>query len=171
PTLVHAQRLPVCDRRPLRPRRQDPANLGRTANGSACAMTIQAEAGLAAVDGISKELADILEPVFATPGLGARVSNVLRSEGILTVADLCMRSEAELLRCPNFGVKSLTMIAAALKAHGLHIGCKQNIPLERDLRDVSSNLLDMMRHDAEELIRAIDRELMKRDDYKGIGHA
>jgi DNA-directed RNA polymerase alpha subunit len=59
--------------------------------------------------------------------LPVRIASVLRHENIETLGDVCKRSEAELLRYPNFGRKSLDELKGILRDHGLsfkHIGVK-----------------------------------------------
>jgi hypothetical protein len=54
--------------------------------------------------------------------LSIRSGNCLRNDGIVYVGDLVQRSEAEMLRTPNFGRKSLNEIEVALAALGLYLG-------------------------------------------------
>jgi len=51
----------------------------------------------------------------------ARIENVLRGEQIWSVADLCARTELELLRFPNLGRKSIKEIKDKLAARGLNL--------------------------------------------------
>lgn len=50
------------------------------------------------------------------------VANALRNEGIETVGDLVSRTEAELLRIPNFAQRSLSEVKQFLVEHGLRLG-------------------------------------------------
>lgn len=50
-----------------------------------------------------------------------RAFNCLAREGIKTIADLVGRTEEELMRIPNFGVKSLATVNARLKRNDLHL--------------------------------------------------
>lgn len=62
--------------------------------------------------------------------LSHRALNALRNEGIETIQQLKMYTEAELLRIPNFGRVSLMLAKEALAEHGL-----QPAPsLKNDLR-------------------------------------
>jgi DNA-directed RNA polymerase alpha subunit len=54
--------------------------------------------------------------------LSIRSGNCLRNEKIVYVGDLVQRTEAEMLRTPNFGRKSLDEIKEALAALGLYFG-------------------------------------------------
>ena len=54
--------------------------------------------------------------------LSVRASRSLTNEGIVYVGDLVKRTEAELLRTPYFGRKSLNEIKEALVLLGLHLG-------------------------------------------------
>jgi DNA-directed RNA polymerase subunit alpha len=54
--------------------------------------------------------------------LSVRSANCLRNENIVYIGDLVQKSEAELLRAPNFGKKSLTEIKAVLAERGLQLG-------------------------------------------------
>jgi DNA-directed RNA polymerase alpha subunit len=60
-------------------------------------------------------------------GLTVRIRNACRtagpgSEPVVTVADMVKLSEAEWLRNPNFGRKSLAAIKYVLAKHGLTLG-------------------------------------------------
>jgi DNA-directed RNA polymerase alpha subunit len=50
-----------------------------------------------------------------------RCANVLRNENIETLRDVCKYTEAELLRIPNFGRKSLNELKGILHDHGLSL--------------------------------------------------
>ncbi len=63
--------------------------------------------------------------MFASIGeleFSTRVENGLRGEGITYVVALTRMSEAELLRLPNFGRKSLNEVVLVLKTIDLHLG-------------------------------------------------
>ena len=54
--------------------------------------------------------------------LSVRTDNGLKEGNIFLIGDLIQASEAELLRIPNFGRKSLNEIKEVLATKGLHLG-------------------------------------------------
>jgi DNA-directed RNA polymerase subunit alpha len=56
--------------------------------------------------------------------LSVRAANCLNNANILTVGELAMKSEAEMLKYRNFGKKSLAEIRAKLEQLGLSLGTK-----------------------------------------------
>ena len=54
--------------------------------------------------------------------LSVRSANCLKSDNITYIGDLIQKSEAEMLRTPNFGRKSLNEIKEVLAQMGLHLG-------------------------------------------------
>jgi len=54
--------------------------------------------------------------------LSVRSANCLKNDNIVYIGDLVQKSEAEMLRTPNFGRKSLNEIKAVLAEMGLHLG-------------------------------------------------
>mgnify|MGYP000437999388 CR=1 FL=1 len=54
--------------------------------------------------------------------LSVRSANCLRNDNIVYIGDLIQKSEAEMLRTPNFGRKSLNEIKEVLAQMGLHLG-------------------------------------------------
>lgn len=54
--------------------------------------------------------------------LSVRSANCLKNDNITYIGDLIMKTEAEMLRTPNFGRKSLNEIKEALAQMGLHLG-------------------------------------------------
>ena len=54
--------------------------------------------------------------------LSVRSANCLKNDNIVYIGDLIQKSEAEMLRTPNFGRKSLNEIKEVLSAMGLHLG-------------------------------------------------
>jgi DNA-directed RNA polymerase subunit alpha len=54
--------------------------------------------------------------------LSVRSANCLKNDNIVYIGDLIQKSEAEILRTPNFGRKSLNEIKEVLATMGLHLG-------------------------------------------------
>jgi len=54
--------------------------------------------------------------------LSVRSANCLKNDNIVYIGDLVQKSEAEMLRTPNFGRKSLNEIKEVLSNMGLHLG-------------------------------------------------
>jgi len=54
--------------------------------------------------------------------LSVRSANCLRNDNIVYIGDLVQKTEAEMLRTPNFGRKSLNEIKEVLVQMGLHLG-------------------------------------------------
>ena len=81
-----------------------------------------------------------VDPVLLRPvddlELTVRSANCLKAENIYYIGDLIQRTEAELLKTPNLGRKSLTEIKEVLASRGLTLGMKlENWPpagLERN---------------------------------------
>jgi DNA-directed RNA polymerase subunit alpha len=71
---------------------------------------------------------DAVNPIFQRPvddlELTVRSANCLKAENIFFIGDLVQRTEADLLKTPNLGKKSLTEIKNVLAAHGLALGTK-----------------------------------------------
>lgn len=67
-----------------------------------------------------------INPIFYRPvddlELTVRSANCLKAENIFFIGDLVQRAEADLLKTPNLGKKSLTEIKNILSAHGLALG-------------------------------------------------
>jgi len=82
--------------------------------------------------------------------LSVRSANCLKNDNIVYIGDLVQKSEAEMLRTPNFGRKSLNEIKEVLAQMGLHLGMEiVNWPPENieDWQSVStSHTEDPMRH-------------------------
>ena len=57
--------------------------------------------------------------------LSVRTSNCLKSHNIVYIGDLVQKSEAEMLRTPNFGRKCLNEIKEVLAQVGLHLGMEE----------------------------------------------
>lgn len=79
---------------------------------------------------ISKENADqqSVNPIFLRPvddlELTVRSANCLKAESIYYIGDLVQRTEADLLKTPNLGKKSLTEIKNVLATHNLSLGMR-----------------------------------------------
>jgi len=56
--------------------------------------------------------------------LSVRSANCLKNDNIVYIGDLIQKTEAEMLRTPNFGRKSLNEIKEVLGNMGLHLGMK-----------------------------------------------
>ena len=54
--------------------------------------------------------------------LSVRSANCLKNDNIVYIGDLVQKTEAEMLRTPNFGRKSLNEIKEVLAQMGLHLG-------------------------------------------------
>ena len=54
--------------------------------------------------------------------LSVRSANCLKNDNIVYIGDLIQKTEAEMLRTPNFGRKSLNEIKEVLSTMGLHLG-------------------------------------------------
>ena len=58
--------------------------------------------------------------------LSVRSANCLKNDNIAYVGDLVQKTEAEMLRTPNFGRKSLNEIKEVLVQMGLHLGMEMS---------------------------------------------
>jgi DNA-directed RNA polymerase subunit alpha len=71
---------------------------------------------------------DSVNPIYYRPvddlELTVRSANCLKAENIFFIGDLVQRTEADLLKTPNLGKKSLTEIKNVLAAHSLALGIK-----------------------------------------------
>ncbi len=54
--------------------------------------------------------------------LSVRSANCLKNDNIIYIGDLVQKTEADMLRTPNFGRKSLNEIKEVLTVMGLHLG-------------------------------------------------
>jgi hypothetical protein len=73
------------------------------------------------LDLVSLKTAKLFER-FDELELSVRSANCLKNDGIHYVGELVQRSEAEMLRTPNFGRKSLNEIKEIIAQSGLHLG-------------------------------------------------
>lgn len=72
--------------------------------------------------------------------LSVRSANCLKNDNIIYIGDLVLKSEAEMLRTPNFGRKSLNEIKEVLAQMGLHLGMEiPNWPPE-NVEDLAKRL-------------------------------
>jgi DNA-directed RNA polymerase subunit alpha len=74
--------------------------------------------------------------------LSVRSANCLKNDNIVYIGDLIQKTEAEMLRTPNFGRKSLNEIKEVLAQMGLHLGMEvPNWPPE-NIEDLAKRLED-----------------------------
>jgi DNA-directed RNA polymerase subunit alpha len=74
--------------------------------------------------------------------LSVRSANCLKNDNIVYIGDLIQKSEAEMLRTPNFGRKSLNEIKEVLSGMGLHLGMTvENWPPE-NIEDLAKKYED-----------------------------
>ncbi|MBF0093755.1 MAG: DNA-directed RNA polymerase subunit alpha [Alphaproteobacteria bacterium] len=72
--------------------------------------------------------------------LSVRSANCLKNDNIIYIGDLVQKTEAEMLRTPNFGRKSLNEIKEVLAQMGLHLGMEVlNWPPE-NIEDLAKKL-------------------------------
>lgn len=72
--------------------------------------------------------------------LSVRSANCLKNDNIVYIGDLVQKTEAEMLRTPNFGRKSLNEIKEVLSQMGLHLGMEiPNWPPE-NIEDLARKL-------------------------------
>jgi DNA-directed RNA polymerase subunit alpha len=91
-------------------RAPSPAMLGATA-----AMPIETQADTNQLNRYLLKKVDELE-------LSVRSANCLKNDNIIYIGDLVQKTEAEMLRTPNFGRKSLNEIKEVLASMGLRLG-------------------------------------------------
>ena len=74
--------------------------------------------------------------------LSVRSANCLKNDNIVYIGDLIQKTEAEMLRTPNFGRKSLNEIKEVLSGMGLHLGMDvENWPPE-NIEDLAKKFED-----------------------------
>ena len=78
-------------------------------------------------EAVSEAMAEIpFNPAFLKKvdelELSVRSANCLKNDNIVYIGDLVQKTEAEMLRTPNFGRKSLNEIKEVLAQMGLHLG-------------------------------------------------
>ena len=65
--------------------------------------------------------------------VSVRVANCLKNEGIRTVGQLATKSEAELLRTPNFGRRSLKHLKEVLDEYGVELESPEILDIEQQM--------------------------------------
>ncbi|HEY7901271.1 MAG TPA: DNA-directed RNA polymerase subunit alpha C-terminal domain-containing protein, partial [Caulobacteraceae bacterium] len=76
--------------------------------------------------------------------LSVRSANCLKNDNIVYIGDLIQKTEAEMLRTPNFGRKSLNEIKEVLANMALHLGMDvPNWPPE-NIEDLAKKFEDQM---------------------------
>lgn len=72
--------------------------------------------------GVDEKTFDLLNKEVDELELTIRTSNCLKAENIRYIGDLVQRTEAELLKTPNLGRKSLNEVKEVLASRGLRLG-------------------------------------------------
>ncbi|HEX7050705.1 MAG TPA: DNA-directed RNA polymerase subunit alpha [Longimicrobiales bacterium] len=72
-------------------------------------------------------------PIEELAELSVRSVNSLKKENIITLGDLVQRTEDQMLRIENFGIKSLEEMRDFLKEHNLHFGMRLETGEDGDL--------------------------------------
>ena len=72
--------------------------------------------------------------------MSVRSANCLKNDNIVYIGDLVQKSEAEMLRTPNFGRKSLNEIKEVLTQMGLHLGMEVVDWPPDDIEDMAKKL-------------------------------
>ena len=74
--------------------------------------------------------------------LSVRSANCLKNDNIVYIGDLIQKTEAEMLRTPNFGRKSLNEIKEVLSGMGLHLGMDVEDWPHDNIEDLAKRLED-----------------------------
>ena len=74
--------------------------------------------------------------------LSVRSANCLKNDNIVYIGDLIQKTEAEMLRTPNFGRKSLNEIKEVLSSMGLHLGMDVDDWPPDNIEDLAKKLED-----------------------------
>jgi DNA-directed RNA polymerase subunit alpha len=74
--------------------------------------------------------------------LSVRSANCLKNDNIVYIGDLIQKTEAEMLRTPNFGRKSLNEIKEVLTQMGLHLGMEVPDWPPENIEDMAKKLED-----------------------------
>jgi DNA-directed RNA polymerase subunit alpha len=72
--------------------------------------------------------------------LSVRSANCLKNDNIIYIGDLVQKTEAEMLRTPNFGRKSLNEIKEVLAHMGLHLGMEVSGWPPENIEDMAKKL-------------------------------
>ncbi|MHB1219339.1 MAG: DNA-directed RNA polymerase subunit alpha [Alphaproteobacteria bacterium] len=72
--------------------------------------------------------------------LSVRSANCLKNDNIIYIGDLVQKTEAEMLRTPNFGRKSLNEIKEVLGQMGLHLGMEVPSWPPENIEDLAKKL-------------------------------
>ncbi len=72
--------------------------------------------------------------------LSVRSANCLKNDNIIYIGDLVLKTEAEMLRTPNFGRKSLNEIKEVLAQMGLHLGMEISGWPPENIEDLAKKL-------------------------------
>ena len=72
--------------------------------------------------------------------LSVRSANCLKNDNIIYIGDLVQKTEAEMLRTPNFGRKSLNEIKEVLTQMGLHLGMEITDWPPENIEDMAKKL-------------------------------
>ena len=72
--------------------------------------------------------------------LSVRSANCLKNDNIVYIGDLVQKTEAEMLRTPNFGRKSLNEIKEVLSQMGLHLGMEIPAWPPENIEDLAKRL-------------------------------
>ena len=74
--------------------------------------------------------------------LSVRSANCLKNDNIIYIGDLVQKSEADMLRTPNFGRKSLNEIKEVLSQMGLHLGMEITSWPPENIEELAKRLED-----------------------------
>ena len=74
--------------------------------------------------------------------LSVRSANCLKNDNIVYIGDLIQKTEAEMLRTPNFGRKSLNEIKEVLSSMGLHLGMEVEDWPPENIEDLAKKFED-----------------------------
>ncbi|MDA0262262.1 MAG: DNA-directed RNA polymerase subunit alpha, partial [Proteobacteria bacterium] len=74
--------------------------------------------------------------------LSVRSANCLKNDNIVYIGDLIQKTEAEMLRTPNFGRKSLNEIKEVLISMGLHLGMEVTDWPPENIEEMAKRLED-----------------------------